>query len=331
MKKLSLLMVIGLVSFSLMVVALPSGVSAKEIVLNWASFLPKSHPGTKSLQKELFDKINERGKGKLFVRYRGGPETFSSRDLGDAVQKGIVDMASALITFYQSIVTGAGSFKLSPFLPQEERKNGVYDYMAKQHEKYGLKYVGRPNPGKSNYFYLFLNKKVEKPEDFKGVRIGAAGAGRPSAMAWGASVVTLKLSEYYTAMERKMVDGINCVPPDAWVAWGIHEKTKYLPDHSYFQGTGMIIANLKSWNKLPQNLQKIIMDTMKEYENNQIDFEIKKQIKAKKKMQAAGVEIYKFSPEMAKWFLETAYSSTWAYEEKRFGKVVTDFKKLVQQ
>ncbi len=56
---------------------------------------------------------------------------------------------------------GAGSFKLSPFTPEEERKNGVYDYMAARHEKYGLKYIGRPNPGKSNYFHLYLNKKKE--------------------------------------------------------------------------------------------------------------------------------------------------------------------------
>jgi TRAP-type C4-dicarboxylate transport system substrate-binding protein len=314
-----------------MVAALPSGVSAKEITLNWASFLPKSHPGTVSLQKVLFDKINERAKGELVIRYRGGPETFSSRDLGDAVQKGIVDMASALISFYQSIVPGAGSFKLSPFTPEEERKNGVYDYMAARHEKYGLKYIGRPNPGKSNYFHLYLNKKVEKPEDFKSVSIGAAGAGRPSAMAWGSSVVTLKLSEYYTAMERHLVDGINCVPLDAWVAWGCQEVTKYVPDHSYFQGTGMIIANLTSWNKIPKNLQKLIMDTMIEYEIGQIDFEIKKMARAKKKMMDAGVEFYKFSPDVEKWFLETAYSSTWAYEEKRAGKVVTDFKKLVTQ
>ena len=132
-------------------------------------------------------------------------------------------------------------------------------------------------------------------------------------------------------MERKLVDGINCVPLDAWVAWGCHEVTKYVPDHSYFQGTGMIIGNLNSWNKLPEDLQKLIMDTMIEYEINQMDFEAKKMAGAKKKMVDAGVEFYKFAPEVKKWFLETAYSSSWAYEEERHGKVVTDFRKLVSQ
>ena len=52
---------------------------------------------------------------------------------------------------------------------------------------------------------------------------------------------------------------------------------------------------------------------------------------AKKKMMDAGVEFYKFAPEVKKWFLETAYNSSWAYEEERHGKVVTDFRKLVSQ
>ena len=48
-------------------------------------------------------------------------------------------------------------------------------------------------------------------------------------------------------------------------------------------------------------------------------------------MQKAGVEFYKFSPEMAKWYHSKIYDSSWKHEEERFGKVVTDFKKLVEK
>lgn len=330
MKKLGFLTVVFSVCISLVMFILPAdGVAAKEIVLNWASFLPKSHPETKSLQQALIEKINERGQGKVVIKYRGGPETFPARDIGDAVAKGIVDIASALVSFYQEIVPGVGASKLSPYLPQEERANGVYDYLDNLHMKHGLKYLGRPNPGRDTYFYLYLHKKVEKPEDFKGMRIGAAGAGRPAAKAWGASVVTVKLSEYYTAMERRLVDGINCVPMGAWVAWGIHEVTEYVPDHPYYQSTGMLIANLESWNKLPQDVKDLIMNTMIEFEKSQIDYEIKKAEWARKKMEEAGAQFYKFSPEMEKWFYKKVYDSSWEYEEGRFGKVVTDFKKLM--
>jgi TRAP-type C4-dicarboxylate transport system substrate-binding protein len=330
MKKLRLLMVVTFVSFSVMIAALPSGTSfAGEVVLNWASFLPKTHPETVFLQKEFFDKINEKGKGKLQIKYRGGPETFPERDIGDALSKGIIDIATALVTFYQELVPGVGATRLSPYLPAEERKNGVYAYLDALHQKYGIKYLGRPNPGRDTYFYTYMTKKPEKPEDFKGLRLGAAGSARDAVEAMGAGVVTLKLSEYYSAMEKNLVDGITAVPPAAWVAWGCHEKTKFVPDHPYFQSTGLLLANLNAWNKLPKELQDLIMNRMLEFEVEQVQPEIAKQEGAKKLMIDKGVQFYKFSPETAKWYHDTIYNASWAHEEKRFGSIVTEFRKLM--
>ncbi|MFZ0449161.1 MAG: TRAP transporter substrate-binding protein DctP [Desulfatiglandaceae bacterium] len=329
MTRLKFFLIATCITFSLTIFTVPGVSFAGEVVLNWASFLPRSHPETVSLQQALFDKINERGKGKLVIKYRGGPETFPARDIGDALGNGIVDIASALVTFYQAIVPGAAASRLSPYLPAEERKNGVYDYLDALHQKYGIKYLGRPNPGRDTYFYTYLTKKVEKPEDFKGLRLGAAGSARPAVLAMGASVVTLKLSEYYSAMEKHLVDGITAVPPAAWVAWGCHEKTKFIPDHPYFQSTGMLIMNLKSWNKLPKDLQDLIMNTMRKYEVERVPVEIAKAEKADETMRKAGVQFYKFSPEMAKWYHDKIYNSSWQDEEKRFGSVVTNFRKLM--
>jgi TRAP-type C4-dicarboxylate transport system substrate-binding protein len=332
MKRLKVVMIVICVSFFLTPVVLPTGKAfAKEVVLNWASFLPKSHPETLSVQKALFDVINERGKGKLVVKYRGGPESLPERDLGDAVHRGIVDFATALVTFYQEIVPGAAATRFSPFLPEEERTNGVYDYWDKHHAKYGIKYMGRCNPSRDDYFYTYMNKKPMKPEDFVGLRIGAAGSGRPAVEAMGAGVVTLKLSEYYTAMERNLVDGITSVPLPAWVAWGIHEKTKYVIDHPYFQATGVLIGNLNSWNKLPKDLQDLIMGRMIEFEKEQVQYEIDQKKQARKIMMDTGVEFYKFSPEVEKWYYDKIYNSSWQHEEERFGKVVSDFKQLIEK
>jgi len=334
MKKLRLLMVVGCVSFLLTTVALPPGVSfAKEIVLNWASFLPKTHPETVSLQKSYMDVVNERGKGKVVMKYRGGPESLPERDLGDAVNKGIVDFATALCTFYQEIVPGAAASRLSPFEPSDERKNGVYDWLDAHHAKHGIKYMGRCNPSKGGdtYFYTYMNKKPVKPEDFKGLRIGAAGSGRPAVEAMGAGVVTLKLSEYYTAMERNLVDGVIAVPLAAWVAWGIHEKTKYVIDHPFFQATGLFIANLKSWNKLPKDVQDLLMGRMIEFEKEAIQYELDKERAARESFIKAGAEFYKFSPETTKWYYDSIYGPSWKHEEERFGQVVRDFKEVLEK
>jgi TRAP-type C4-dicarboxylate transport system substrate-binding protein len=329
MKKLRLLMVLGCVSFLFTAVTLPATVCAKEIVLKWSAFLPKSHPESKSLQARFFDKVNERAKGELSIKWAGGPEVFSPRDLGIATSKGIVDISLCTVPFYQEVVPGVGAAKLIKLSPMQERDMGIYDYMNEHHKKHGMFYIGRPNPTKATFFYLYLNKKVTKPEDFKGLRIGAAGSGRPMAQGLGASVVILKLSEYYTAMERNLVDGINCVPLQAWVAWGCHEVTKYVIDHPYYQSTGMVIANLKSWNKMSKKLQDLVMNTMIEYEKMQYPLEIKITAGARQKMVDKGVEFYKLSPEVAKWYLDTTYDASWKYEENRFGAFVTGLKERV--
>ncbi len=334
MKKQRVLMMVSVVSFFLTISVLPVGMSsAKEIVLNWASFVPKTHPETVSLQKGLFDVINERGKGKVHINYRGGPETFPERDLGDAVHKGIVDFATALCTFYQEIVPGAAITRFSPFEPSVERKNGVYDWLDAHHAKYGIKYMGRCNPSKGGdtYFYTYMNKKPMTQGDFKGLRIGAAGSGRPAVEAMGAGVVTLKLSEYYTAMERNLVDGIVSVPLAAWVAWGIHEKTKYVIDHPYFQATGLLIGNLKSWQNLPKDVQDLIMGRMIEFEKEAIQDETRKADQARKTMEKVGVEFYKLPPDTAKWYLDNMYTPSWKHEEDRFGQVVRDFKAVLEK
>jgi len=334
MKRLRFLMVMICISFFVVTAVLPAGTAvAKEIVLNYATFLPKTHPETVSLQKNLIDVINERGKGKVVFRYRGGPETFPSSDIGDALHKGIVDFATAVVTYYQELAPGVAASRLSPFEATVERKNGVYDYIDMMHQKGGLKYMGRCNPceGGDKYFYTYMNKKPMKPEDFKGLRIGAAGSGRPAVEAMGAGVVTLKLSEYYTAMERNLVDGVISVPLAAWVAWGIHEKTKYVIDHAFFQATGLFVANLKSWNKLPKDVQDLIMGRMIEFEGEAVAYETRKEQEARKAFVKAGAEFYQFSPETRQWYYNKIYESSWKHEIERHGKIVSDFKALLEK
>ena len=85
------------------------------------------------------------------------------------------------------------------------------------------------------FFNLFLNKKVEKPEDFKKLRIGTATAARALTEGWGAAPVNLQLTDYYTAMERNTVDGVSSSTLSNWVSSGCQAVTKYLVLPGYFQ------------------------------------------------------------------------------------------------
>ena len=48
----------------------------------------------------------------------------------------------------------------------------------------------------------------------------------------------------------------------------------------------------------------------------------------KSKIAESGVEFYKLSPDMADWYLKTAYESAWQYQQKRFPDVTPKLKQL---
>lgn len=325
------LTVLSCVSFILLTGVLPPRViSADQIVLNWASMLPKTASETIALQKLFFDKVNEKAKGQMVINYRGGPEVIGQFDLGAAVQKGVIDIAMVSVGFYEALVPGNGAAMLSELTPQEERKpGGAYYYLDEMHQKASMKYLGRTAPSKDRFFFTYLNKKVTTQKDFEGFRIGCSAGSRAAVEGWGASVTNVKITDYYNAMERSLVDAVSGCPLDVWVSLGAHEVTKYVIDHPYYVSTAVAIMNLNSWNKLSKNLQNLMIETMIEYEKEKIGVEQKAREEARQKMINAKIEFYKLSPPVAEWYVSTAYKAAWDYQQKRFPEVTAKLRELL--
>jgi TRAP-type C4-dicarboxylate transport system substrate-binding protein len=305
---------------------------SKPVQLSWISFVPKTNVLTKNFQAMFIDKVNEKAKGELFIKFRGGPEVIGAFDQGKAVAQGIVDIAVPPVGFYEAIAPGIGGAMLTQITPDEERRpGGAFDYLVELHSKGGLMYLGKATYTSKPYFYVFSNKRVDKPEDFKGVKIGSATVTRAAVKAWGATLVSVRMPDYYTSMERGLVDALASSPISAWYSQGVHEVTKYCIDHPYYQSTATAIMNLKKWNSLPDHLKKIIMDAMIQYEKDYPKVYQKDRARLKKKGQEAGVTFYKLEPSVAKWFIETAYKAAWDYQMERFPKETPKLKELLSK
>jgi TRAP-type C4-dicarboxylate transport system substrate-binding protein len=300
------------------------------ITLNWASFIPGSHPEIIGFNKGFISKAVELSKGRLAFKFRGGPETFATPDLPKATQSGLVDFSVNLAGVAETVCPGVGATILSRISVDEERKNGTYAYMDQLCNKGGLHYMGRNSPCNDlQFFVLFLNKKVEKPEDLKKLRIGTATAARALTEGWGAAVVNLLMTDYYTAMERNTVDGVSSSTITNWVNSGCQAVTKYLVQPGYLQSSVFVMMNLNTWNKLPPDLQQVINDAMVYSEKLNGEFWTEDRAKSIQKLKEAKVEIYNLPPDTARWFVDTAYESTWAYQQKRFPEVTPRLKQLL--
>ncbi len=330
MKTKKLLMVLGCVSFIFIAGMVPFKlVYAQKTEINWSAFVPKEYPSADIVVREFIDKATQQAKGELVFKYRGGPETIAAFDQGKAVQKGIVDMSIVPIGFYEPLAPGIGAAMLTRISLDEERKpGGAYDYLNELHKKAGLFYLGRGLPI-GEFFTLNLNNRLEKPQDFVGKRIGTLTATHACTMAWGATAVSLSMPEIYTSVERKLVDGLACLPLWDMVSMGVYEATKYSVDHGFYFNTVAVIMNLDKWKRIPEHLKNLLMESMIRSEKSAQTWGNEYKNKAREKMVKAGVQFYKFSPEVAKWFIETAYTSAWEYQQKRFPDVTPKLKELL--
>ena len=300
------------------------------ITLNWAAFIPGSHPEIIGFNKGFINKAVELSKGRLAFKFRGGPETFATPDLPKATQSGLVDFSINLAGVAETVCPGVGATILSRISVDEERRNGTYAYMDQLCNKGGLHYMGRNTPANNlQFFHLLLNKRVEKPEDFKKLRIGTATAARALTEGWGAAPVNLQMTDYYTAMERNTVDGVSSSTITNWVNSGCQAVTKYLVLPGYLQSSVFVMMNLNTWNKLPPDLQRVVTEAMIYSEKLNGEFWAEDTAKSIQKLKEAKVEIYNLPPTTGKWFVDTAYEATWAYQMKRFPDVTPRLKVLL--
>ena len=76
----------------------------------------------------------------------------------------------------------------------------------------------------------------------------------------GGQPVVIPPTEVYTALERGVVDGY--VFPAALIRdWGWEKLTKYIVNPGFYNGANVVLVNQKKWDRLPDSLQKILIES----------------------------------------------------------------------
>lgn len=106
---------------------------------------------------------------------------------------------------------------------------------------------------------LLVNKKVESLADIKGLSgrfIG--GASTDFANLAGAIPSTMAVNDIYTNMEKGVVDAAANCGWDVVDSFRLYEQAKYILDWHLNVNPYFLVMNNDSYNKLPEDLQKII-------------------------------------------------------------------------
>jgi len=292
--------------------------------LKAVSFLPTDHIVVSQCWPWI-DMVNQASEGEIVVDWIGGPEAIPRRDQWDAVKSGVTDIVFGTSATYGFELPECDTFHLSEYTPWEERETGYYDFMVERHEKAGIRYLGRFMS--EGPFYLYLNKKVEKLDDLKGLTMRSGAIYVEFMEALGINPADVAFPDTYTALQRGTIDGTGW-PPFGIVDAGWHEVLTHVIDHPFYNQNCTIVVNLNSWNKISKNVQDKILDLTPQYERDMTAFFAEAAAGEFQKMRDAGIEFVKFSPAEAGQYVKLAYDASWGVTR---GKVTPeDYAKLQQ-
>lgn len=280
--------------------------SAQETVLRAVTYIPPSKvEDAMTVFKTWIDKVNEAGKGQLRVEIMGGPDVFPVGDQFSAVSKGLADITMTF-TAHAPIVPEVDTMGLSDITPAEERENGYFQLLDEAHNKANVKFIGRT--ATNSGFYIFSKEPIHKLADFQNVKIRSHSGYDTFFKKLGANPVGMAISEIYGGLERSIV---TAAPYNIFVYdLGLHEVTKYILGDAFWPShTTMTLMNLKKFNSLTPEQQKILLDAQLEVESEMAGIVADMAATERKRLEEAGMTVTHLSDDEVKQFRRMANDS----------------------
>ena len=139
---------------------------------------------------------------------------------------------------------------------------GGLEFMQKAYKKH--KVLSFPGGNTGVQMAGWFKKEINAVEDLKGLKMRIAGLGGEIMSKLGVAVTNMAPGELYTSLERGTLDALEWVGPGMDIKMGFHKIAPY-----YYTGWQepasemQFIVNKRAYNKLPKDLQQILLAAMK--------------------------------------------------------------------
>ncbi len=282
------------------------GAEPAKITLKMVDAFKPDHFGTLRYM-QLFNEIGKRSKGRLEIIRAGGPEMIPLQDQLTICGKGGIDILWLQPQYYSGVVP-EGMILGLPVIPWDFNNsvkliNSVIDDLDKIYRKKANVCL-MPGAYTVTGMYIFTKaKEVSGADDIKGLKIRTLGGYDASLLeAFGAAPTRVAPAEIYTAAERGVINGGTRMLQSV-IDWKEYEVWKYFTKTPlYFFVGGLVSFNVDTFNKLPADLQKLIVDTVKEDTPSILKYQEDKEKEAIPVLTSKGVKMVDLRPgELTKW------------------------------
>ena len=206
-----------------------------------------------------------------FVEGYGGSIAGVAETL-EAVQNGILDIGAYCFCFEPAKLFLHNFPYYAPFGPQDSAQQmaatrAVYDktpWLTETFEKeYKQKLLGLH--GWDNY-HLGTTDAWDTVEDLKGVKIGGAGPNLPWLEFAGAVPVQSTLPDGYLSLQTGVYNGW-LMFPSAYLGFKFYEPAPHYTQIGFgAMGVNGLTMNIRTFNRLPENVQNILIEVGRGYE-----------------------------------------------------------------
>jgi TRAP-type C4-dicarboxylate transport system substrate-binding protein len=282
------------------------GAEPSKITLKMVDTFKPDHFATRRYI-ELFKEIGRRSQGRLEIIRVGGPEMIPLKDQLTICGKGGIDVIFLQSHFYSGVVPEGMILGLPvvswSFDNAAKFVNSVIDDLDKIYRKKTNVCVMPGAYGATGVYVFTRTKEVKSPDDLKGLKIRTMGGYEASVLeAFGAAPTFVAPAEIYTAAERGVINGATRMVQAA-IEWKEYEIWKYFartPLHLFIGG--LVAINVDTFNKLPADLQKLIVDTCKDETPSIIKYHEDTEKEAIPLLTSKGVKMVDLAPgELKRW------------------------------
>lgn len=257
-----------LVAFLFLMTTPATKAEAQTFNFTYSTFFPPTHIQTK-VPEAWVAEIEKRSNGKIKIKIFTGGSLTPAPQIYDGVVKGISDFGLSVFAYspgrFPVISAIDNPLGYPDAFVATKTINALYrKFNPKELSDVHVCYLFAHGPG----LLHTANKPVNSLEEVKGLKIRSTGTSQLIVRALGGAPVAMSQGETYDALKKNIVDG-TLVPIEALEGFKQAEVLKYTTETysaSYSQGF-FVAMNLAKWNALPKDLQKIITDVSKEYED----------------------------------------------------------------
>ena len=260
--------VVGIFATGFLIFILTMGLPAmakegkKVFDVKMAHHWPPKHPCGRLMQK-FADGITKRTSGRMkFSVYPSG-QLFPQGEEASSVGQGLVEFGAAMGSEMEEVDKGFVLESLMWIWDGYAQMRSLWvtevgkKHLANAEKGWNIKILGRNPMGP--FLIWTKDKPLMRKEDYAGLKIRAFSAAQPPQYeALGGSAINLRTPEVYTALQSRMIDALPTTPSGMRAySWWDFLKVANMPYVLY--GEAYIAANANFWNRLPADLQNIIL------------------------------------------------------------------------